>query len=312
MDLATLSQLIDERERLTLALVLAGQPNKAIGRRLELSVRSVARIRASILAKTSSRSFIELSAVLAKPHGADAGEFREPTGESSEHRESTTTQIPIGMPAQVPQNDPRWRWLCCDLHDGVAQRLTGALKRLQEFENRLDVPREAETHVQVTRALLELALGDLREVIAGRSPEYEGKHTLDGSIKALVEELEATTGIRIDLRVELGSQKLTRPLETAVYRILQECLNNAIRHSGSKCIRAAVATEVRAVRIEVHDWGRGFDCQTINGGHLGLRSIWLRAEMLKGGVRIDSAPNEGTHIEVELPIGELCQNLMSV
>ena len=212
-----------------------------------------------------------------------------------------------GTSTQDPQalNEAHWRWLCCDLHDGAAQYLAGALKILQAIDARPDFHQEAKSHLQATKALLDIALRDLREVIAGRSPDYVRNGTLASSIKRLVDELAETAEIDIDLTVDLGGKILARTLETAVYRILQECLHNAIRHSGGKRIRVAIVAKRQSLRIEAHDWGKGFDCSAINSGHLGLRSIWQRAELVKGTVWIDSKPGEGTHIEVELPLPRL-------
>ncbi len=170
---------------------------------------------------------------------------------------------------------------------------------------RPDFPQEARPHLQVAKSLLDIALRDLREVIAGRSPDYVAEGTLVSSIERLVDELAETAGIDIDLTVDLGGTILTRPLETAVYCILQECLQNAIRHSGSKCVRVVIDAKRQTIRIDARDWGKGFDCRAINSGHLGLRSIWQRAELVKGAILIDSEPGEGTHIKVELPLPQI-------
>ena len=89
-------------------------------------------------------------------------------------------------------------------------------------------------------ALLDVALRDIRDIIAGRSPACITQSGIIPSIKRLVQELTAANGIEFEFVESLGRKKLSPPLETAVYRILQECLNNAIRHSGSDRVRVEI------------------------------------------------------------------------
>jgi signal transduction histidine kinase len=163
--------------------------------------------------------------------------------------------------------------------------------------------------LDAAKALLDVALRDIRDIIAGRSPGCSTRDNIVSSIKRLVRELAETTGIEIELVEAFGSEKLTRPIETALYRILQESLNNAVRHSGSNRIRVAIAENPGTLRLEVRDWGKGFDRNAINGEHRGLHGIQQRAQLLGGTAAIDSKPGQGTLIEVELPLPKANQGL---
>lgn len=170
------------------------------------------------------------------------------------------------------------------------------------MDTRPDLPQESRAHLHMAIVLLDVALRDIRDIIAGRSPACRKKGAIISSIKQMVGELAEATGTKIELAEALRCEKLTPPLETAIYRILQECLNNAVRHSGSDRVHVAIAENHQTVRLEVRDWGKGFNCGTIHGEHRGLRGIQQRAQLLNGTVSIESKLGAGTQIKVELPL----------
>jgi two-component system, LuxR family, response regulator FixJ len=265
---------LDARERRTLDLVLAGYPNKVIERRLGLSRRTVERIRSSILEKMDSLSFVELSAA---------------------HGEASVAE------GQV-KGQKNWRLLCCDLHDGAAQYLSAALLRLQAIEAQHDLPEAAAPHLRMAGVLLSVALGDIRDVIAGRSPSCFLRSGIVPSIKRLVQELAEAGGIEIEFVEGLGHRKLSPLLQMTVYRICQESINNAIRHSGSDRVRVEIVADPEVLRLEVRDWGVGFDPGAIGADCRGLRGVCERAELLGGRASVESRPGWGTLVAVELPI----------
>jgi hypothetical protein len=305
MDIPAVFESLDERERQTLDLVLAGHPNKAIGRRLGVSRRSVARIKSSILAKTDFLSFIELSGALGT---AKAAAGRESCKRSDGSGCPARPAPAAGASTAVPQdpsaiNEARWQWLCCDLHDGAAQYVSAALLRLQAIEARHDMPVEARPHLLMAGALLDVALRDIRDIIAGRSPACSMQAGIISSIRRLVQELAGSSGIEIEFVESLGREKLSPLLETAVYRILQECLNNATRHSGGDRVRVEIVRNPETLRLEVRDWGCGFDPDAVAIEHRGLRGIRQRAEVLGGRASVKTKPGWGTLVVAELPLG---------
>jgi len=94
-------------------------------------------------------------------------------------------------------------------------------------------------------------------------------------------------------------------LENSVFRIVQECIANACRHSKSKKVKVELTQEDDQLRIEVHDWGVGFDVKRVKEGHFGLEGIHERARFFGGHAVIKSAPRKGTDVIVELPLHRL-------
>jgi signal transduction histidine kinase len=119
---------------------------------------------------------------------------------------------------------------------------------------------------------------------------------------AAVDDLAHVVRNEQGLDVDFG--RLAPPLENALFRIIQEAVNNACRHSRSQKIRVKMVQRCERVCAEIRDWGAGFDPAKVAEGRLGLRGIRQRAHLLDGLATIESSPGKGTRIAVELPIVE--------
>ena len=124
------------------------------------------------------------------------------------------------------------------------------------------------------------------------------------AVKYLVVEHASATGPEIELSHDVEFDRLPSLLESAMFRIVQESLLNACRHSRSPRIRVEIFQQENWVRLSVRDWGIGFDPQSPCQGQLGLQRIREQTRLLNGRMSIETAPNQGTHILVELPLEE--------
>jgi signal transduction histidine kinase len=115
--------------------------------------------------------------------------------------------------------------------------------------------------------------------------------------------VSAHNGVTVHLEAgQLGPCRLHPDVETTAYRVVQEALTNAARHSGaSTCSVVATRSEER-MRIVVEDDGVGFDPTAIETGHLGLRGMTERAQLVGGTLMIESAVGDGATIVLEVPI----------
>jgi signal transduction histidine kinase len=193
-----------------------------------------------------------------------------------------------------------------EIHDGLTQLLAGSLMRLETFLRTVspdDRPGWEQFHTGVK--LLREGLGEARRLISGlRSATLE-----DLGLVAAVEELVAQIGRlegtpQLEFAHRVAFDRLPPPLENTMYRIVQEALTNACRHSRSPRVRAEISQEGQRVQIEIRDWGIGFDPSVVKEGHYGLDSIQQRARLFGGQATIESQPGEGTRIRVELPLPE--------
>jgi PAS domain S-box-containing protein len=193
-----------------------------------------------------------------------------------------------------------------EIHDGLAQQLTGALLKLQSLET---VP---EIHdFPAARNMLDDVLGMIREsvdearrLIGGLRPPILDESGIVAAIDYLCAERRQGGQLQIEFVPRVQFYRLSAPLEVALFRIVQECLTNASRHSQSPKIRVELSQLEDRIRLTVQDWGVGFDPQKVKGDRFGLRGIRERVRLLGGAADIDSAPGKGAIINVELPLLE--------
>jgi signal transduction histidine kinase len=105
--------------------------------------------------------------------------------------------------------------------------------------------------------------------------------------------------------ISTGLQSRLDPdLETVLYRVTQETLNNVGKHAGASRVTVSLAAENGSVRLRINDDGVGFDpvvaSRLLTEGHFGLAGMRERVEMVGGHLSIDSAPGQGTTVDVEM------------
>ena len=122
------------------------------------------------------------------------------------------------------------------------------------------------------------------------------------AIESLVKEYNQRNKAKIEFCCNVAQLNLAPMLENTVFRIVQECLNNACRHSKSKRVKVELKQHDDQLRIEVQDWGVGFHVDRVGEGHFGLEGIQERAKVFGGQAIIKSCLRKGTDIIVELPL----------
>jgi signal transduction histidine kinase len=193
--------------------------------------------------------------------------------------------------------------LAYELHDGLAQQLAGALYLLQGFRERVATePKQAWQSFDAGLRAIAEGVTEIRRVIGGLRPPVLDEMGVVAAVENLVYEAQTPEGPMIEFSADVHFDRLEPTLENAIFRIVQECLTNACRYSKSERVAVHLGQEQGHVRIEVRDWGVGFNSAAIQGPHFGLQGIRERARLLSGRATIRSAPGQGTQILVELPL----------
>ena len=197
----------------------------------------------------------------------------------------------------------RRRW-ARELHDETLQGI--AAVRVMLASSRRDD--DAELRATVTRAAdaLQGEVDRLRDIIHDVRPSSLDDLGLMAAMEALVARHADDGGPALQLEVDLDHEagrtpeRLHPDVETAIYRIAQEALTNALKHAEAHTVTIAVAEIEGEVGVRVRDDGRGYDPKAITSG-FGLVSIHERVELLDGRLRVRSAPGEGTTLEARVP-----------
>lgn len=194
----------------------------------------------------------------------------------------------------------RRRW-AQELHDGVLQSLAAVRITLAAALHGVGEDRAGGIEQAAERTVegLEDQITELSRLIDDLRPASLERLGLPAALEALAEE-SANRG-DFEVAPEIGLDiELTGDGERGVYRLVQEALNNVVKHAGAEHAWVEVGVEDRRVRIQVRDDGCGFDPALGSGrGLLGMRE---RVEMLGGTIEVDSRPGDGTAIRVSWPL----------
>jgi signal transduction histidine kinase len=196
--------------------------------------------------------------------------------------------------------------LARDLHDAVSQKLFSVRVKARAAAVLVDRdPARAIEEIESVSALAGQAHAELRAVIDGLAPPELAAGGLAGSVRGYAALAGRTYGAEVIVRAadlpDLDPQRAT-----VVYRVAQEAIGNAVRHSGSKRVTVCLSGRQRRVVLEVRDQGSGFDPSAPQAG-LGLASMRERADSVGGRLSIASAAGTGTQVRLSIPSGPPAQ-----
>lgn len=189
-----------------------------------------------------------------------------------------------------------------DLHDGVVQTMTGALMRLESLQYKYPDFAQGNEDYDTAVDLVREAIEETRRMIGGLRPPVIDERGIVGAVEYLIENQCRRENLRVDFIHDAEFVRLSALQESTIFRIVQEALHNAARHSSSPRARVCLRRRGDVVELEVTDWGKGFDVSTASRHRFGIRGIEERARLLQGESRIESRPGAGTTIRVTLPL----------
>ncbi len=190
-----------------------------------------------------------------------------------------------------------------ELHDTILPELVSASMQLELA--RKASPGAGQSHLLSAAETIERAQRDTRSTVWDlRTGELAGAD-LPEAIQAYGERHAFARGIRVSVTAAGDLQQLSPEVATALYRVAQEAIGNAVRHASPQGIRVELAAEGSSVRLSVADDGKGFDPAAGSaGGHWGIQGMHERLKQLRGVLRVDSNPGKGTTVTAIVP----CRN----
>jgi signal transduction histidine kinase len=196
-------------------------------------------------------------------------------------------------------------WIAHEIHDGACQYLTAAQLMFDAFRHeRAGIPPSDWGNFEMAQEFLNRASEELRRLVSGLRPIHLAAGDLAKAVECLVEEVRAAGGPDIELCCDIQPELVPERLQLAAFRIVQETLANACRHSKSEGILVGLTQDEESLCVQVQDWGIGFDPDNAPQGHFGLDGIRQRVKLLRGIVTIHSDLGEGTLVTAELPLKE--------
>lgn len=193
-----------------------------------------------------------------------------------------------------------------DIHDGPAQLLANLVLRIQLISGMLDNGDERlQDEVEAMQGVVQESLHDLRRLIFNLRPMALDDLGLAPAIRGYIDVLREHFGIDAQLIVHGAERRMSPAAETALFRVMQEAVNNAHRHGNCRHVSVALEFTSDGVRLSVRDDGRGFDVDEVlsadSRNRFGLINMRERMRLLGGTFRVTSSPQHGTVVSVGIP-----------
>ncbi len=186
------------------------------------------------------------------------------------------------------------------LHDGIGQNLLLMKLKLQNLQDNL--PRQEKDDVKKIIDSLEKTIADLKNIILDLKPRILEEMGLIPALRTLCHRISVETSINGTVDFSGLEERLNSKTEVAIYRIIQEALNNIIKHSGANEFNIQLINTDNILRLMISDDGRGFaEKDKINSRGIGLMNMRERVENMKGSFKIDSDIGKGTLLVFEIP-----------
>lgn len=190
-----------------------------------------------------------------------------------------------------------------DLHDGVGQMMSAAKMNLSAFESELRFNTEEQRKsFEKVISLVDESCREVRTVSHIMMPNALLKNNLGDAIREFTGKLNQKN-LRVVVYTEGLDQRLDSNIETMLYRVVQECVNNTIKHAGASTLDISLIRDKDGISGTIEDNGKGYDSsdpEKLKG--IGIKNISSRIDYLKGTVDFDSAPGRGTVVALHIPL----------
>jgi signal transduction histidine kinase len=201
----------------------------------------------------------------------------------------------------VDAQESERRAISRELHDEIGQSLGALLVDLSRFSASLPPGRtEEKEQVDRMKSVAESSVQAVRNIALLLRPSMLDDLGLGPALEWQGREVSRRSDIEVEVRAESVPSDLPAEYATTIYRLVQEALNNAVRHSGAKTAKVEVEPSGRRIRVRISDDGRGFDPRRTRG--LGILGMEERVKRLGGEFTVDSAPARGTAVTADLPL----------
>ena len=247
------------------------------------------------------RRAVELKAEVAEAHAA-ALEAEKRQGEH-EARKRFTRQL-------IDSQEQERKRIAADLHDGLGQDLLVIKNRITLARREVDRGGDLTHELDEIMTAVTSSLQDIRRISRNLRPFQLDRLGLTSTLETMCKTVRDSTTIGVDYSIDNVDGLFDKTREIDIYRIVQECLNNIVKHSEATVMRMVVEQSNGQVEFRIQDNGRGFSVEEISNISeatalgFGLQGMRERAAFLSGRLDLQSAENRGTVVTLTLPLAD--------
>jgi signal transduction histidine kinase len=190
-----------------------------------------------------------------------------------------------------------------DLHDGVGQQVSAVKMNLSAFEEYVQPGAASKDRYNILLNLVDDAVREVRAVSHNMMPNALLRFGLATAVREFIDKISVTGLLKCNLEVVGMDERLDSNVETVLYRVLQECVNNIIKHADAKTISIQLVRHEQSLMLMIEDDGNGFDATQVDRfAGIGIKNIISRVQFLNGTVDFDAHIGRGTIVVVEVPL----------
>lgn len=187
-----------------------------------------------------------------------------------------------------------------ELHDGVGHLLSSAKLNLSAMEEQDD---ENKVALENSMKIIDEALDETRTISHNLMPSALTELGFVAALQQLVRKINQAGKIKAVLQTDPENFELDETKSTALFRIVQEVVNNILKHAAANTINVSVNKQQQKVHLSIADDGIGFDADAINNSSgIGWKNIFARADMIHAAITINSLPGKGTTVQLQIPL----------
>jgi signal transduction histidine kinase len=190
-----------------------------------------------------------------------------------------------------------------ELHDGVGQMMSAAKMNLSAMKSNLAfASADQKNNFEKIESLIDESCLEVRTVSHNMMPNALLKEGLAAAVRTFIDKIDKHV-IKINLYTEGLNERIDSNIETVLYRVVQECVNNVIKHANASLLDISLIKDDDGISVTIEDDGKGFDTSGIAEFEgIGLKNIKSRIDFLKGTIEWNSAPGSGTLVAMHIPV----------
>jgi signal transduction histidine kinase len=214
--------------------------------------------------------------------------------EQTKQREQITKAV-------IDAEEAERKRIASDLHDGVGQLFSAVKMNLAGLIDRIDLPKDEDKFLaEKTLALVDESCKEVRVISHKMMPNFLLKSGIASDIRNFIEKIDEQK-LKITFETSGFTDQLEYNEEVILYRVIQELINNVIKHAEANELYLLLQKNKENILVEVSDNGKGFDFANIEAG-LGLKNIKVRLQYLKGTVAFLPNKPSGTTVKINIPL----------
>lgn len=196
--------------------------------------------------------------------------------------------------------------IASDLHDGIGQMFSAVRMNLSSISTDIDFKNtDKKILYDKTIGLVDESCKEVRAISHNMMPNVLLRSGLASAVRDFISKIDDSV-LKVSLETYGLNDRLDSNIETVLYRVIQESVNNVIKHSGANQLDIQINVEENEITVTIEDNGKGFDTSNKdNFSGIGLKNIITRVEFLKGTVEWDSSVGNGTLVAIHIPLNSI-------